>query len=71
MTEHDEFTNRVYCLGLLSTQTISRLKNQINIEEPSACIDMLYENGKFYDVIVFNTAEDCTAFTLKHEKNYG
>lgn len=65
-----EFSGRVLKTKLNGLISSSKQLNQIqNLAEGSE-IDVIYENGKAIVVIVFETQEDCLAFTLKYGKDY-
>jgi hypothetical protein len=70
MSIPEAFTGRV-CKTRLSglTQSFKRL-DETRKEWPGSEIDVLYENGQPIVVVVFETQEDCLAFTLKYGKEY-
>lgn len=66
----DEFANRIYRTrfsGFLSTA--KQLTEIQNLAEGSE-VDVIYEDGKAIVVLVFETQEDCLAFTLKYGDKY-
>lgn len=70
MTIPAEFINRVFKTkfsGLISTS--KQLTEIQNLAEGSE-IDVIYENGRAVVVLVFETQEDCLAFTLKYGDKY-
>ncbi len=65
-----EFSSRIYKTrfsGFLSTA--KQLTEIQNLAEGSE-IDVIYEGGKAIVVLVFETQEDCLAFTLKYGDKY-
>jgi hypothetical protein len=65
-----EFVNRVFKTKLSGLSSSARSINQIREIAPDSEIDVIYESGRAVVVIVFETQEDCLAFTLKYGKNY-
>ena len=65
-----EFINRVYKTELSGLSSSTRSINHIQNLAPGSEIDVIYESGRAVVVIVFETQEDCLAFTLKYGKNY-
>jgi len=66
----DEFINRVYKTRFTGLTSSFKDLNEIqNLAEGSE-IDVIYENGRAIVVLVFETQEDCTAFTLKYGNKY-
>lgn len=66
----DEFANRIYRTRFSGLLCSAKELNQIqNLAEGSE-IDVIYENGKAIVVLVFETQEDCLAFTLKYGGKY-
>jgi len=65
-----ELTHRV-CKTKLSGlgQSFKRL-DQIRKEWQGSEIDVVYENARPIVVVVFESPEDCLAFTLKYGKEY-
>lgn len=66
----EEFTHRVYKTrfsGLMDS--FAELNQMMKLAEGSE-IDVIYENGHAIVVLVFETQEDCTAFTLKYGNKY-
>jgi len=65
-----EFINRVYKTRFSGLLSSARELDQIqNLAEGSE-IDVIYENGRAVVVLVFETQEDCLAFTLKYGNKY-
>jgi hypothetical protein len=65
-----EFTNRVFKTrfsGFFSTA--KQLTEIHNLAEGSE-IDVIYEDGRAIVVLVFESQEDCLAFTLKYGDKY-
>lgn len=65
-----EFSGRVVKTRIGGLISDFRLLDQIKKEWQGSEIDVIYEKGKSIVVIVFETQEDCLAFTLKYGKNY-
>ena len=65
-----EFTHRVFKTRF--TGLISNFNRFDLIREnwPGSEIDVLYEGAQPVVVVVFETPEDCLAFTLKYGKEY-
>lgn len=61
-----EFTNRVYKTKVTGTSMNLEKLSKITEQWPGSEIDVLYESGKPIVVLVFETQEDCLAFTLKY-----
>lgn len=64
----EEFKNRVYktkLSGLFGARIF-----EIQKLAEGAEIDVIYENNRPVIVIVFETQEDCLAFTLKYGNKY-
>ena len=66
----EEFSHRVYKTGLGAFSSRMKKLDEIVKNNPGSEIDMIYENLKPIIVIVFETQEDCLAFTLKYGENY-
>jgi hypothetical protein len=66
----EEFRNRVCKTKLTGFGSSFRKLDQIRKEWEGSDIDVLYENAKPIVVVVFETQEDCLAFTLKYGKEY-
>ena len=67
----DEFSNRVFLTrfsGLFSS--FEKITEIANLAEGSE-VDVVYENGRSIVVLVFESQEDCLAFTLKYGNKYG
>jgi hypothetical protein len=65
-----EFSGRVLKTKLSGLFNSSKQLNQIQGLAEGSEIDVIYENGRAVVVIVFETQEDCLAFTLKYGKDY-
>ena len=65
-----EFSGRVYKTKLSGFYGSFKKLDQIRKEWQNSEIDIMYENGKSIVVIVFESQEDCVAFTLKHGYEY-
>jgi len=65
-----EFSNRVYRTRFSGLGTSFGNLDQITKLAEGSEIDVIYENGRAIVVLVFETQEDCTAFTLKYGNKY-
>jgi len=65
-----EFINRVYKTRFSGLTTSFDSLDQIQKLAEGSEIDVIYENGRAIVVLVFETQEDCTAFTLKYGNKY-
>lgn len=66
----DEFANRVFKTRFSGFHSSAKQLTEIqNLAEGSE-IDVIYESGKAVVVVVFETQEDCLAFTLKYGDKY-
>ena len=63
-----EFSHRVYKTRFGPGVFSLRKLNEITNNWPGSEIDVIYENLKPIIVIVFETQEDCLAFTLRYVK---
>jgi hypothetical protein len=70
MSYPDEFLHRVYKTRLRGMHFNGKKLDEIIKNIPGSEIDVIYEDLKPIVVIVFETQEDCLAFTLKHGTNY-
>ena len=66
----DEFVNRVYRTRFSGMFSSARDLDQIQKLAEGSEIDVIYEDGKAIVVLVFETQEDCLAFTLKYGDKY-
>ena len=66
----EEFINRVYRTRFSGLANSHEQLNRIMELAEGSEIDVIYENGKAVVVLVFETQEDCTAFTLKYGNKY-
>jgi hypothetical protein len=66
----DEFSHRVCKTKLSGLFSDFKKCDQIEKDWPGSEIDVVYENGRAIVVVVFETQEDCLAFTLKYGKEY-
>lgn len=66
----EEFKNRVCKTKLSGLGSSFKQLDQIRNEWQGSVIDVIYENAKPIVVVVFETPEDCLAFTLKYGKEY-
>lgn len=70
MTYPAEFVNRVYKTRFSGLRSSFEQLDQIrNLAEGSE-IDVIFENGRSFAVLVFETQEDCLAFNLKYGDKY-
>ena len=65
-----EFSHRVFKTRISGMTSSLKKLNEITNAWPGSEIDVIYENLKPIVVIVFETQEDCLAFTLKYGKEY-
>ena len=65
-----DFSNRVYRTRLSGLSNSLKKLDEITKQWPGSEIDVLYENLKPIVVLVFESQEDCLAFTLKYGTNY-
>jgi hypothetical protein len=65
-----EFTHRIYRTRLGFLNNNAKTLSEITKDYPGTEIDVIYENLKSVIVLVFETQEDCLAFTLKNGKEY-
>lgn len=65
-----EFINRVYKTRFSGLSGSWGELDQIQKLAEGSEIDVIYENGRAIVVLVFETQEDCTAFTLKYGNKY-
>ena len=66
----DEFRGRVVKTRLNGLTTSFKRYDEIQKLWPESEIDVLYEDGKAFVVIVFESTEDCLAFKLKYGDKY-
>lgn len=64
------FSHRIYKTRLSGIISFPKKIDEILKNNPGSEIDILYEKLKPIVVIVFETQEDCLAFTLKYGTNY-
>jgi len=65
-----ELTHRVIKTRLPGLVSSFNRMDQIRKEWPGSEMDVVYEDSKPIVVIVFESQEDCLAFTLKYGKEY-
>jgi hypothetical protein len=65
-----EFSGRVFQTKVSGLGDTSKSLSRIIKSWPGSEIDVVYENLKPIVVIVFESREDCLAFTLKYGKEY-
>lgn len=65
-----EFSHRVFKTRSSGIGGNLKRLNEITNNWPGSEIDVIYENLKPIIVIVFETQEDCLAFTLRYGKEY-
>ena len=65
-----EFINRVYKTRFSGLSTTFEKMNEIQKLAEGSEIDVIYEDGRPIVVVVFETQEDCLAFTLKYGDKY-
>jgi hypothetical protein len=64
------FIGRVFRTKLKGWGMDFKKLDQLIKEWPGSELDVLYESASPKVVIVFETSEDCLAFTLKYGKDY-
>lgn len=70
MTYPTEYINRVYKTRFSGLRSSFKDLDQIrNLAEGSE-IDVIFENGRSFVILVFETQEDCLAFNLKYGDKY-
>ncbi len=70
MNISDEFKGRIYRTRISWLISANARLNKIIKEWQGSNVDVIYENGQSVIVIVFDSAEDCLAFTLKYGEKY-
>jgi hypothetical protein len=65
-----EFSHRVYKTKLSGLSRDFKRLDQIRKEWQGSEIDVVYENLSPIVVVVFESPEDCLAFTLKYGNEY-
>ncbi|MFI5405733.1 MAG: hypothetical protein ACHQ1D_04385 [Nitrososphaerales archaeon] len=66
----DEFRGRVVKTRLNGLTTSFKRYDEIQKLWPESEIDVVYEDGKAFVVVVFESTEDCLAFKLKYGDKY-
>ena len=70
MTIPTEFSNRVYRTRIKAIGGDLKKLDEITKQWPGSEVDILYEGINPTVVLVFDSQEDCLAFTLKYGTNY-
>jgi hypothetical protein len=70
MTIPDEFVGRVYKTRFSGWASWHPKLDEIQKLAEGSGVDVIYEEGRAIVVLVFETQEDCTAFTLKYGDRY-
>ena len=65
-----DFSHRIYKTRLSGYGPNPKKIDEIIKNNPGSEIDVIFENLKSIVVIVFDTQEDCLAFTIKYGNNY-
>lgn len=65
-----EFTHRVFKTRLSGLSASFKYLDEIRKEWQGSEIDVIYENARPIVVVIFETQEDCLAFTLKYGNKY-
>jgi len=66
----DEFIGRVVKTRMNGLTTSFKRYDEIRKTWPESEIDVVYEDGKPFVVVVFESTEDCLAFKLKYGDEY-
>lgn len=70
MTIPAEFSDRVYKTKVTFSNNNLKKVYALTQQWQNSELDVIYENLRPVIVIVFETEEDCLAFTLKYGKEY-
>ena len=66
----DEFACRIFKTRFSALTTSFKEMREVEKLVEGSEIDVIYEEGKAIIVLVFETQEDCLAFTLKYGDKY-